>query len=141
MRRIVLKNDLDSVSDLRTNERAENAKVHPGIGSRFQRVETCVGVLVENRFPVNGCVRIQRSLGSRIILEVIFLVVDSVLAGRSIVPIHFVGGNVVGTNTAWVRDRLWLGNRKRRHQHEREQQAQFAQKSISNEKVEQSYAR
>src|SRR6266536_6688394 len=100
VRCIVPEDNLDSVSDLGANERAENAKVNPGVGPRFQRAKTSVGVLVETRFPVNRCVWIQRSLGSGIILKVIFLAVDSVLAGRGIIPIHFLGSNVVGADPA-----------------------------------------
>ena len=71
----------------------------------------------------------------------IFLAMDNVLAGGSIVPIHFVSGNVVGADSAWLRNRLRLGNGKRTPQREREQQRQIAQNPSPNEKVEQSYAR
>jgi len=50
--------------------------VCPSVGPWLQSVKSWVGVLVENGFPVDGCVRIQCSFGSRIILKMVFLAVD-----------------------------------------------------------------
>src|SRR6266849_909880 len=97
-RRIVLENNPDCVSNLGANERAQDAKMRPTFGTRLQGVKAGVGVLAEDDFAVYRRVRVQHSFGSRIILEMVFLAVDLVHAGRSIVPVDFVRCQVVGAS-------------------------------------------
>src|SRR5258706_5691981 len=127
MRRIGFETDFDSVPDLCPYEWSEDAEVRPCIGTRLKCPEAAVGVLPENGFAINGDVRIQGSFGSGIILKVISLAVDQVLAGRGIIPVHFIGGNVVGADSFGGGGPLLLREYKPAHQHRDANQRNLSQ--------------
>src|SRR2546427_12135006 len=66
-------------------------------------------------FAKDGLVRIQHSFRRRIILEVVLLAVNLICAGGSVVPVNFVGRDVVSSGPAGLRcrERLWRGEEQR----------------------------
>src|SRR5215831_12786284 len=97
---VVLENDFQRIASLTPKHGADDAKVVPPGFTRLQCSERSVGVLSIYRFPVDPANALWTVLYEEPGPLIVGLAGHMVYLGRGVVPIHFIGRDVVSAGCA-----------------------------------------
>src|SRR5579864_3796567 len=106
---VVLENDLDCVADFGAKDWSKDAGVLPLRRANFEMSEGFIRVLAVNGLAVDGSDPVWPSFGKNRRVSLELHAHHLVNAAGSVVPVHFIGGNVVGADLAGRGDGSRLG--------------------------------
>jgi hypothetical protein len=100
VRRVVLEHHANRVSYFGAQDWTKEPEMFPFRRARLQGCEGLVGILAVQRLAIGGADPVWAALGEHLRISHKVHPHHFVDAGRRIVPVHFIGGYVIGMNAS-----------------------------------------